>query len=433
MSQGNQLNHRNSDSEDGEAASSNDFVIVARSDVLQSAYERLKSYPNQWESTQHTKLELAQDGLYYTGPVPFMVACAFCAITFDVQEKTQQEIRNEHMNKRPQCNLAGNVPLGDVSNYRFEKNRLITFLSINWTAPVDPYDLAKFGFYWTGSADVGRYASDQAYTEHMKWNPHCQFILGRNVGNVPIGEEENGLGVDHVAVHSDAIISQQQSMCKHPSYGSEASRLQTYDNWPLSLPQKPIDLAKAGFYYTGRGDRVICFQCGGGLKDWGKGDDPWVEHAVWFQTCAHLLNVKGQAYVDAVQTKVRTQRDQVLIVHTQENVCLGGVLENETQNASGSPQNDGTEELSEAMAGMSSTLRDLRTCKVCFQKELGIVFLPCGHMATCPDCAPQLQSCPICRGTAISLSFFNWQARCSSVRFAQIHNSVTSTVGSFYS
>jgi len=46
---------------------------------------------------------------------------------------------------------------------------------------------------------------------------------------------------------------------------------------------------------------------------------------------------------------------------------------------------------------MNEEIREYRQCKVCLSKELGIVFLPCAHMATCPDCAPQLTNCPICR------------------------------------
>lgn len=44
-------------------------------------------------------------------------------------------------------------------------------------------------------------------------------------------------------------------------------------------------------------------------------------------------------------------------------------------------------------------LREARLCKICMDKEVGIVFLPCGHFATCINCAPNLQDCPVCRST----------------------------------
>ncbi|KAI4538291.1 hypothetical protein MG293_011694 [Ovis ammon polii] len=41
-------------------------------------------------------------------------------------------------------------------------------------------------------------------------------------------------------------------------------------------------------------------------------------------------------------------------------------------------------------------LREERTCRVCLDRTVGVVFVPCGHLA-CAECAPNLQQCPICR------------------------------------
>ena len=41
-------------------------------------------------------------------------------------------------------------------------------------------------------------------------------------------------------------------------------------------------------------------------------------------------------------------------------------------------------------------LREERTCRVCLDRTVGVVFVPCGHLA-CAECAPSLQQCPICR------------------------------------
>ncbi|XP_012665136.1 baculoviral IAP repeat-containing protein 2-like [Otolemur garnettii] len=43
-------------------------------------------------------------------------------------------------------------------------------------------------------------------------------------------------------------------------------------------------------------------------------------------------------------------------------------------------------------------LQEERTCKVCMDKEVSIVFIPCGHLAVCQECAPSLRKCPIGRG-----------------------------------
>lgn len=44
-------------------------------------------------------------------------------------------------------------------------------------------------------------------------------------------------------------------------------------------------------------------------------------------------------------------------------------------------------------------LKEARLCKICMDSEVGIVFLPCGHLATCVQCAPNLQACPVCRSS----------------------------------
>lgn len=43
-------------------------------------------------------------------------------------------------------------------------------------------------------------------------------------------------------------------------------------------------------------------------------------------------------------------------------------------------------------------LQEERTCKVCMDKEVSIVFIPCGHLVVCQECVPSLRKCPICKG-----------------------------------
>lgn len=45
-------------------------------------------------------------------------------------------------------------------------------------------------------------------------------------------------------------------------YFWEQKRLESFADWPVSAPVIPTNLAGAGFYYTGQGDRVRCAFCG---------------------------------------------------------------------------------------------------------------------------------------------------------------------------
>ncbi|XP_071488869.1 LOW QUALITY PROTEIN: RING finger and SPRY domain-containing protein 1-like [Diadema antillarum] len=40
-------------------------------------------------------------------------------------------------------------------------------------------------------------------------------------------------------------------------------------------------------------------------------------------------------------------------------------------------------------------------CSLCFDKEASVIFRPCGHGGFCPDCALQLEQCPLCRTTIV--------------------------------
>ena len=83
----------------------------------------------------------------------------------------------------------------------------------------------------------------------------------------------------------------------HPQYATLEARLRTFREWPPALRQKPRDLAEAGFYYIGLSDQVKCFYCDGGLRNWQSEDEPWKEHARWFQKCVFVRLVKGDEYI----------------------------------------------------------------------------------------------------------------------------------------
>jgi baculoviral IAP repeat-containing protein 2/3 len=57
------------------------------------------------------------------------------------------------------------------------------------------------------------------------------------------------------------------------------------------------------------------------------------------------------------------------------------------------PAGESREELEDE----NSRLRHMKECKVCLDAEVGVVFLPCGHLCCCVSCAPSLAACPLCR------------------------------------
>lgn len=74
-----------------------------------------------------------------------------------------------------------------------------------------------------------------------------------------------------------------------PNFCTFESRYLTFkEGWPKYLPgPNQAQLARAGFVYKGVGDRVECFCCGIGLKDWEWTDNAYAEHRRWSKDCPY--------------------------------------------------------------------------------------------------------------------------------------------------
>ena len=65
-------------------------------------------------------------------------------------------------------------------------------------------------------------------------------------------------------------------------------RIPTFKNFPKQIKQKPLELAEAGFYYSGVGDECICYHCGIIVKMWEFVDNVWQEHKKHSPNCHHV-------------------------------------------------------------------------------------------------------------------------------------------------
>ncbi|XP_035865912.1 baculoviral IAP repeat-containing protein 7 isoform X6 [Phyllostomus discolor] len=164
-----------------------------------------------------------------------------------------------------------------------------------------------------------------------------------------------------------------------PEMGSEELRLASFCDWPLTATVRPELLAAAGFFHTGRQDKVRCFFCSGGLQTWERGDDPWTEHAKWFPRCGFLLRAKGRDFVSSVQASLRPPPGSWLLPTPRPEETPAW-------------QMPGSQDAEEQLR----RLQEERTCKVCLDQAVSTVFVPCGHLV-CTACAPSLRLCPLCR------------------------------------
>ncbi|XP_059479649.1 baculoviral IAP repeat-containing protein 7-B-like [Neocloeon triangulifer] len=377
---------------------------------LYIAMHRLFTFPS-WFFKEYGMevLHLAEAGFYFCQSG---ICCYFCKWQVWIKDlkktfgdkKTASQILDIKRKRRCGCPIlkdSNNVPLGNISsvlNYKFEAHRLYSLMKkTNWKF-VMPVDLAKSGFYYTGVDDNcrciycnlevrGWELGDKPESEHKRWNPNCPLLKSPGgVVNIKIGEEQteaysDGVGLKKIGanpfsvrgglpdkygknIHLKAqnpLITPSDlrihdwSLPRHIRYSLSSNRLDSYKNWPKSLSQTPEVLSQSGFFYTDSGDRVICFHCNLGLKDWATGDHPFSEHAKWNSGCQFLIMQVGSSFIErTLHTNITNQVNEMELARAPSNL----------------------------------------QCLKCQQRHLSKVCLPCGHANFCGSCSAE--KCQVC-------------------------------------
>ena len=57
-------------------------------------------------------------------------------------------------------------------------------------------------------------------------------------------------------------------------------------------------------------------------------------------------------------------------------------------------------EYEQKLVELQNDIQEKKCCKICMEEDISIVFLPCGHLCCCSNCAnhPSVKKCPTCRG-----------------------------------
>lgn len=338
-----------------------------------------------------------------------------------------------------------------------EEVRIMSFR--NWPdySPITPGELANAGLFYKGIEDQvecfccgGKLKNwepgDRAWTEHKRHFPNCFFVLKHDVGNIPCDPNCGRLGT---SLQSEENLHNGIEGPKYAGMASIEERIRTFMHWNY-----PIDvekLARAGFYSTGIEDNAMCFYCGGALRNWEANDDPWEQHAKWYPGCNYLVQEKGCEFVNSIHLRSHTicetqDPPQKQVEHagplsedaTQPAVEQGvatvqsavirhardmgfelekimDVVEQKLQKTGknydtvqalvtdllkaegGKSDDENTEHLKEAdVKEKLRRLQEEKLCKICMDKNVSVVFIPCGHLVACQSCAEAIEKCPIC-------------------------------------
>ncbi|KAL0275463.1 UNVERIFIED_CONTAM: hypothetical protein PYX00_003299 [Menopon gallinae] len=339
---------------------------------------------------------------------------------------------SDYARLKPSCMATTRNPKRESERIRSFRRWPVKFLN--------PKDLAKNGFYYTKELDIVKCAfcgveigywekGDDPRSDHVKWAPDCDFVNGKDCGNVPLEEcgpeeeqeeeEEESLtsydtcgpfhneirpfsGPERVPLDTSALwrnlehlgVSKTRGPAM-PRYSTYESRLKTFERWPADHGLRPEALAEAGFYYLQYHDKTMCFHCGGGLKNWEADDDPWVEHARWFDKCGFVNIQKGKDFVNEVLAKKKA----VLPAKAVLDLCNCSTSSSEPGENAKAETSASEEKVSPTCTSSSSSsnTKEIELCRICYTRERAIVFLPCGHFFSCTQCAPSLTNCAVCR------------------------------------
>ncbi|MEE6496975.1 hypothetical protein FKM82_002546 [Ascaphus truei] len=224
--------------------------------------------------------------------------------------------------KCPQMSDAAH-DMDTAQEFADENTRMRSFANFPGSCPVSAPALARAGFYYTGDGDrvkcyscqgvvQGWQYGETAIGKHRKISPNCTFISAFNLRSdciqtqIPILQNSNPhlvancsgnsahthdseINADYLLRTGRVVDMSETRYPRNITMLTEEARLRTFQNWPSYARLTPKELASAGLYYTGSGDQVTCFCCGGKLVNWEPGDQAWTEHKRHFPDCFFVL------------------------------------------------------------------------------------------------------------------------------------------------
>ena len=177
--------------------------------------------------------------------------------------------------------------------------RLDTFKFWPYFYKFPTYDLAKSGFYYSGQKDIvtcfycgisiydwSAIDKNEIHNQHQKHSPYCNYMKMMKENDIEILPDLFSY-IRSTDITSDDAWDNEWTPY-NISMMTYHKRLNTFQPWPKQMAQKPSDLSLCGFYYSGQGDRVICFHCGISILNWDTTDVISKEHKKHSPICKFM-------------------------------------------------------------------------------------------------------------------------------------------------
>ncbi|XP_068936722.1 putative inhibitor of apoptosis isoform X2 [Petaurus breviceps papuanus] len=410
-----------------------------------------------WPLTFMSPSDLAKAGFYYIGPGD-AVACFACGGKLSNWEP-KDDAMSEHRRHFPNCPFLGNqiqeTSRFSVSNLSMQSHeaRMKTFVTWPPQIPVHPEQLASAGFYYMGCDDDVKCfccdgglrcweSGDDPWVEHAKWFPRCEYLIEMK-GQQFINQIQASYPhlLEQLLSTSDTTVDESVEIPRE-NHSEDAVMMNTSvikATLEMGFNRRLIkQTVQSKILTTGENYKTVSDLVSDLLKaeDETKEEEKEQEaeeiesddlslirknRMALFQhlTCVLpiLDNLLTATVISEQEYYVIKQKPQISL-QVRELIDTILVKGNIAANIFKKCLRDFDPDLHENLfveknikyipaADVSDLsieeqlrrLQEERTCKVCMDKEVSVVFIPCGHLVVCKECAPSLRKCPICRST----------------------------------
>ncbi|CAG5100992.1 Similar to Diap2: Death-associated inhibitor of apoptosis 2 (Drosophila melanogaster) [Cotesia congregata] len=324
--------------------------------------------------------------------------------------------------------------------YATYEGRLRTFQGWPDNLQQTPDMLSTAGFYYVGSGDQVRCfhcdgglhnweADDDPWTEHARWFPKCGFVsivrgqdfIQHCIDNRPpldplifLGVPENGEDVGESSTSQPASSSSSSNSNSNSNSNSVRIRHEVTDTEveellhsapAITALQLGLNLGRVktalrqrlerfGVPYT-NSDQLIEHVRRIHLTEENNGLENNTETSS--SELAALLS-KVITVQSSSKSRSQGQNRSDIVKQLVPMSCNGESQEATVMSLKKDKRADAqTDNGPLSLEEENRRLREARLCKICMDREVSVVFLPCGHLATCVQCAPSLTDCPMCR------------------------------------
>ncbi|KAH3724380.1 hypothetical protein DPMN_050196 [Dreissena polymorpha] len=182
----------------------------------------------------------------------------------------------------------------------------------------------------------------------------------------------------------------------------EWARLRSFETFPSETKTSCLRLAQNGFYYNGNGSEVVCFECDAKFRPRSWHDDISEEHRRLSPLCRFVKGMRTEnvpinennaaTNVDSTKTNDALHEQFTNPSARVEPIDRGSTLDEHATETRTKTHSD-----IESLRRENEILKGQVMCKICMEEDACVVFLPCGHMATCVSCSKRLRKCAMCR------------------------------------